>query len=53
MNEPWETSIFPIIKDYLMDNVSEDDLSNDEIVELSNRICKAIDKKYVIEKRQV
>ena len=53
MNEPWEISIYPIIKSYLMDNIDEDDLTDDEVNVLTNRICQVIDKKYVIEKRQV
>ncbi len=53
MNKPWEISIYPIIKNYLMDNIDEDNMTDNQVINLTNLICQEIDKKYIIEKRQV
>ena len=52
MSEPWEISLYPIVKKHMEDNISEDDLSDDEIVHINNMICNAFHDKYVITKRE-
>ena len=51
MSEPWETSLYPIVKKHMEDNISEDDVSDDEIVRINNLICQEFHEKYVITKR--
>ena len=47
----WETTIYPIVKDVLENNTAEEDISDKEVVILSNMICQTIDKKYKIEEK--
>lgn len=52
MNEPWETSIYPIINQVLLDDIDEEDVSDEEINIITNKICQKIDKEYIIQKRR-
>ncbi len=51
MSEPFETTLYPIVKNILMDNTDESDVSDEEITILTNMICNAFNKKYKIEKK--
>ncbi len=51
MSEPFETTLYPIVRDILMDNIDEDKVSDKEITILTNMICNAFNKKYKIEKK--
>lgn len=51
MSEPWEASLYPIIKDVLENAIDEDSLSDEEVNKLNNEICKRFHEKYVITRR--
>ncbi len=51
MSETWETSLYPIVKKHMENNIDEESLSDDEINRINNDICQEFDKKYKIEKK--
>jgi len=52
MSEPWEISIYPIVKDVILDNTDDEQLSEKEVNRIANIICQKIDKEYSIEKKK-
>lgn len=51
MSEPWESSLYPIVKKHMEGNIDEDCVSDDEVNRINNLICQEFDKKYIITKR--
>ncbi len=52
MNEQRETSIYPIVKDILLGNTSDEQLSEEEVKRIANIICERINIKYIIERKE-
>ncbi len=52
MSEPWETSIYPIVKDVILNNTDDEQLSEEEVNRIANIICERINIKYIIERKE-
>lgn len=51
MSEPWESSLYPIVKNTLEENTDDEELSDDRINQIANKICRKFDALYIITKR--
>lgn len=51
MSEPWEISLYPIVKKHMEDNILEEYVSDGQINRINNLICQEFHDKYIITKR--